>query len=110
MKKLLFNTIAVAALLLASISVKAQPVVTEYFTMKEPFKIDLSEKKIQKAVYTKGVLDIDWNDVKRILAVSYDPKLTRIEDVVRNIKEVASGASLANSAQMQNTTARNEKE
>ena len=57
--------------------------------MKEPFKIELSDKKVQKAVYTKGVLDLDWNDAKRTLSVTYDPKLARVEDIVRNIKEVA---------------------
>ena len=89
MKKFLFNTVAIVALILTSVSLKAQPVITEYFAMKEPFKIELSDKKVQKAVYTKGVLDIDWNDAKRTLSVTYDPKLARVEDIVRNIKEVA---------------------
>jgi hypothetical protein len=60
--------------------------------MKEPFKIDLNDKKVQKAVYVKGVLDLDWNDAKRTLSVSYDPKLANAQDIVRNIKEVASGS------------------
>ena len=89
MKKFFFNTVAIAALILTSVSLKAQPVITEYFAMKEPFKIELSDKKVQKAVYTKGVLDLDWNDAKRTLSVTYDPKLARVEDIVRNIKEVA---------------------
>ena len=89
MKKFFFNTIAIVALVLTSVSLKAQPVITEYFAMKEPFKIELSDKKVQKAVYTKGVLDLDWNDAKRTLSVTYDPKLARVEDIVRNIKEVA---------------------
>lgn len=99
MKKFFFNTLAIAILLLASVSLKAQPVVTEYFAMKEPFKIDLNDKKVQKAVYTKGVLDLDWNDAKRTLSVSYDPKLANAQDIVRNIKEVASGSiSASNTA------------
>lgn len=89
MKKFFFNTVAIVALILTSVSLKAQPVITEYFAMKEPFKIELSDKKVQKAVYTKGVLDLDWNDAKRTLSVTYDPKLARVEDIVRNIKEVA---------------------
>ena len=89
MKKFFFNTVALVALILTSVSLKAQPVITEYFAMKEPFKIELSDKKVQKAVYTKGVLDLDWNDAKRTLSVTYDPKLARVEDIVRNIKEVA---------------------
>ena len=89
MKKFFFNTVAIAALILTSVSLKAQPVITEYFAMKEPFKIELSDKKVQKAVYTKGVLDLEWNYAKRTLSVTYDPKLARVEDIVRNIKEVA---------------------
>ena len=89
MKKFFFNTVAIVALILTSVSLKAQPVITEYFAMKEPFKIELSDKKVQKAVYTKGVLDLDWNAAKRTLSVTYDPKLARVEDIVRNIKEVA---------------------
>ncbi len=110
MKKIIFNTLAIAALVLVSISVKAQPVITEYFTMKEPFKIDLSAKSVQKAVYTKGVLDLDWNDAKHILAVSYDPKLARVEDIVRNIKEVAANSFANGSVAPMNASARNDKE
>ena len=95
MKKFFISSLAVAALILASVSLKAQPVVTEYFAMKEPFKIDLADKKIQKAVYVKGVLDLDWNDTKHTLAVTYDPKLARVEDIVKNIKNVANGTVTA---------------
>ncbi|MBL7816492.1 MAG: hypothetical protein JNL70_15845 [Saprospiraceae bacterium] len=110
MKKFILNTVAIVALILVSVSVKAQPVITEYFTMKEPFKIDLNDKKTQKAVYTRGVLDLDWNDAKRILAVSYDPKLARVEDIVRNIKEVAANNFANGGAAPMSATARNEKE
>jgi hypothetical protein len=110
MKKLIFNTIAIAILVLSSVAVKAQPVITEYFTMKEPFKLEIADKKVQKAIYTKGVLDIDWNDVKRILAVTYDPKLARVEDIVRNIKEVAVNSFGSASIVPLNASGRNERE
>lgn len=110
MKNFFFNTFAILALVLTSVSLKAQPVITEYFTMKEPFKIDLSDKKVQRAVYTKGVLDLDWSDSKRVLAVSYDPKLARVEDIVRNIKEVAANNFANGSVAPMSATARNEKE
>lgn len=113
MKKVFFNTIQVAAfLLISTLSLKAQAVITEYFTMKEPFRIDLSDKKTVKAVYTKGVLDLDWNDAKRVLAVSYDPKLTRVEDVMRTIKEVAANQILNGSPAgiSANASAKNERD
>lgn len=109
MKNFFFNTIAIVALVLTSISLKAQPVITEYFTMKEPFKIELNDKKVQKAVYTKGVLDLDWNDVKRTLSVTYDPKLARVEDIVRNIKEVASNSFGSASMAPLNASGRNDR-
>jgi hypothetical protein len=95
MKKFFFNTLAIVALVLVSVSIKAQPVVTEYFAMKEPFKIDLSDKKVQKAAYIKGVLDLDWNEAKHTLAVSYDPKLANAQDIVRHVKDVANGVITA---------------
>lgn len=110
MKKFFFNTLAIAALTLTSVSLKAQLVITEYFTMNSSFKIDLNDKKVQKVVYTKGVLDLDWNDAKRVLAVSYDPKMARVEDIVRNIKEVAANSFANGSVAPMSATARNEKE
>jgi hypothetical protein len=110
MKNFFFNTIAIVVLVLASVSLKAQPVITEYFAMKEPFKIDFSTKSVQKAVYTKGVLDLDWDESKRVLAVSYDPKLARVEDIVRNIKEVAANNFANGSVAPMSATARNDKE
>lgn len=110
MKKFFFNTITIIALVLTSISLKAQPVITEYFTMKEPFRIELNDKKVQRAVYTKGVLDLDWNDVKRILSVTYDPKLARVEDIVRNIKEVAVNSFGTASMTPLNASGRNDRE
>jgi hypothetical protein len=90
MKKFLFNTLAIVALVLVSVSLKAQPTITEYIAMKEPLKIDLSDKKIQKAMNAKGVLDLEWNEGKRTLAISYDPKMTNIQDALHYVKETFS--------------------
>ncbi|MBL7816532.1 MAG: hypothetical protein JNL70_16045 [Saprospiraceae bacterium] len=66
----------------------AQPVITEYFTMREAFKIDLNDKKIQKTIYTKGVLDIVWNAPNFILAITYDPRTTDSKEVMKTIQDV----------------------
>lgn len=108
MKKFLLNTVAIVALVLVSVSLKAQPVVTEYIAMKEPFKIDLSDKKVQKAAISKGILDLEWNEGKRTLAVSYDPKATNIQDALHHVKEVANGNMSASNNP--GGFARNEKE
>ena len=88
MKAAFIRFSAAIILLIASNTVKAQAVITEYFDVKESLKIDLNDKKAAKAVYTKGVLDIDWNSDKRVLAISYDPKQTKIEDIMSNISLV----------------------
>ena len=88
MKAVFIRFAAAVILLIAANTVKAQAVITEYFDVKESLKIDLNDKKAAKAVYTKGVLDIDWNSDKRVLAISYDPKQTKIEDIMSNISLV----------------------
>ena len=88
MKAVFIRFAAAVILMIASNTVKAQAVITEYFDVKESLKIDLNDKKAAKAVYTKGVLDIDWNGDKRVLAISYDPKQTKIEDIMSNISLV----------------------
>ena len=88
MKAAFIRFSAAIILMIASHTVKAQAVITEYFDVKETLKIDLNDKRAAKAVYTKGVLDIDWNGDKRVLAISYDPKQTKIEDIMSNISLV----------------------
>ena len=88
MKATFLRSAIAVILMIAAHSVKAQAVITEYFDVKEAFKIDLNDKKASKAVYSKGVLDIDWNGDKRVLAISYDPKQTKIEDIMSNISMV----------------------
>ena len=88
MKAVFIRFATAAFLLIASNTVKAQAVITEYFDVKETLKLDLNDKKSAKSVYTKGVLDIDWNGDKRVLAISYDPKQTKIEDIMSNISAV----------------------
>lgn len=88
MKAAFLRSVLAIILMVASHSVKAQAVITEYFDVKESLKIDLNDKKAAKAVYSKGVLDIDWNGDKRVLAISYDPKQTKIEDIMSNISMV----------------------
>jgi hypothetical protein len=88
MKATILRSILAVILMIAAQSIKAQAVITEYFDMKEAFKMDMSDKKATKAMYSKGVLDIEWNSDKRVLAVSYDPKQTKIEDIMSNISLV----------------------
>jgi hypothetical protein len=88
MKATILRSAIAVIFMIATQAVHAQAVITEYFDVKEAVKFDLSDKKATKAVYTKGVLDIDWNSDKRVLAISYDPKLIKIEDIMSHVHTV----------------------
>jgi hypothetical protein len=94
MKATILRSVLAVILMIATQSLKAQAVITEYFDIKEAVKIDMSDKKATKTMYSKGVLDIDWNSDKRVLAISYDPKQTKIEDIMSNLSLVM-GTNLA---------------
>ena len=90
MKKFLIRSLSIGCLLFTLNFCQAQPVITEYFVMKEAFKIDLNDKKVQKTIYAKGILDIVWNATSLILAVTYDPKVTDSKEILRSIQDVVS--------------------
>jgi hypothetical protein len=95
MKATFLRSALAIILMVASHSVKAQAVITEYFDVKESLKIDLNDKKAAKAVYSKGVLDIDWNGDKRVLAISYDPKQTKIATILENFRNITGEFSMS---------------
>jgi ribosomal protein L7/L12 len=84
---------AVVAFMFVSTLTKAQPVVTEYFQVSETFKIDMKDKKTRESIFTKGVVDAEWQSDKRTFAISYNPYQTDIDAAIKSIKEKA-GASL----------------
>jgi hypothetical protein len=77
-------SIVVLFLITAQI-VYTQAVITEYFDVKQGITLDFNDKKLFKSIYTAGVLDIDWNADKRVLSISYDPKVTKIAKIMDNI-------------------------
>jgi hypothetical protein len=74
--------------------VSAQAVITEYFNIKEGITFDFNDKKSVKSIYTTGVLDIDWNGGQRVLAISYDPKLTKIDRIMENFGTITGELSI----------------
>ncbi len=82
--------LTIALLFVGAITLKAQPTVTEYFAMKGDFYLDVKDKRVQKIMSSKGLLDIDWNGNKRTLAISYPlGKLEKLDDVLETLKKVA---------------------
>jgi hypothetical protein len=88
MNHLIRRSLCLCCFILAAHFCWAQPVVTEYYVMKSGFKIDLTDKKIQKTVYVKGVVDIVWSTSNSTLSITYDPHLTSGADVMKAIQDV----------------------
>jgi copper chaperone CopZ len=89
MKRFIMRSGIIFSLVFMAQLAKAQMTVVEYFDIKSDFKVDLKDKKNVKSIYTKGVLEVQYNPDKRILSVAYDPKEANIEVIVRNINSCA---------------------
>lgn len=88
MKKNVILTIALL-FLGAATTLKAQATITEYFAIKGYFPLDVKDRRVQKIMSSKGLLDIDWNENKRVLAISYPMgKLEKLDDVLEALKKV----------------------
>lgn len=77
----------VAAFMLIAAFTKAQPVVTEYFQVSETFTIDLKDRKTRESIFTKGVVDAEWQADRRTFAISYNPYQTDIDAAIKSVKE-----------------------
>lgn len=53
--------------------------------MRESFKFDLMDKKVQKQITVKGLLDVNWDIRERVLSISYDP----IEEALKIVLDAA---------------------
>jgi hypothetical protein len=89
-----FRAAFVVAFMLIGTLTKAQPVVTEYFQVSETFKIDLKDKKIREIIFTKGVVDAEWQSDKRTFAISYNPYQTDIDSAIKSVKDKMGAALL----------------
>jgi hypothetical protein len=84
------------AFVCAFFAAHAQLNITEYFTMSANFKLNLSDTKIEKAIFTTGVMDITWDKEAYSLGITYDPSQTDIVAVLQNILKYSGGDILAN--------------
>ncbi len=89
MQRFIIRIAAIVALVFCTQSAHAQMTIIEYFDVKSDFSLDLTNKKNVKNIFTRGVLDVEWNPDKRILAVAYDPKAADINAIVKNINDCA---------------------
>ena len=90
------GTLAIAFILFAATFTKAQPVVTEYFLVSETFQIDLKDRKTRDIIFTKGVVDAEWQAEKRTFAISYNPYQTDIDTALKLVKDKVGAALYTN--------------
>ena len=97
MTKLLQRGLTLGCFLFVMNFAHAQPVITEFYAMKEAIKVDLTDKKVVKTFNAKGILEMSWNTSSSMLAVTYDPKMTESREVFKTIQEVLgmSGTSIS---------------
>ena len=89
MKKNVIQLTIALLFLGATTRLNAQATITEYFAMKGYFYLDVKDRRVQKIMSAKGLLDIDWNENKRTLAISYPMgKLEKLDDVLEALKKV----------------------
>lgn len=90
MKKNVIQLTIALLFLGATTALKAQATITEYFAMKSGFYLDVKDKRVQKMVSAKGLLDIYWDDDKRTLSISYlVGKIDKLDGVLEALKKVA---------------------
>lgn len=88
MNKFFQRSLMVGCLLFALNFAQAEPIITEYHFLDMAIWIDLTDKKIQKSVYGRGILDITWDKKNATLAITYDPKVSDVRDIWRSLQEV----------------------
>ena len=89
MQRFILRIAATVALVFCTQLAQAQMTIIEYFNVKSDFSLDLTNKKNVKNIFTKGVLDVEWNPDKRVLAVAYNPREADINAIVKNINDCA---------------------
>ena len=89
MKLSFFRAFIVINLLLVANAANAQKTITEYFRMRDPFQIDLNDPQVDRDIYARGVLNVEWDYKARVLAVTYDPKRSDLEKITAAINKAA---------------------
>ena len=89
MKLSFFRAFIVINLLLVANAANAQKMITEYFRMRDPFQIDLNDPQVDRDIYARGVLNVEWDNKARVLAVTYDPKRSNLEKITKAINKAA---------------------
>lgn len=89
MRKNILQILMLFFILFKTASLQAQPVITDYVLMHPLFRLDVNDIRVQKMISTKSIVDIDWNEGKRTLAVSYYVGKADIKYVVQSVLKIS---------------------
>jgi hypothetical protein len=95
MKASILRFAVVVSFLFSTQMMNAQSVITEYFDINENVTFNFNDKKAVKSIYTAGVLDVEWSGGNRVLAISYDPKQTKIGTILENFRNITGEFSMS---------------
>ena len=92
MKKTILKIVVLLFISFKTASLQAQPVITEYVLMHPLFRLDVTDIRVQKMISTKNIVDIEWNERKRTLAVSYYVGKGDLKNVVQSLLKISETA------------------
>jgi hypothetical protein len=86
MKKCFHILYTLFLLTIASVSVKAQVIVTEFIRLGIDADVNLKSRSIEAALNANtGVIDLDWHKESCTLSISFDPHKTTLEAILRKL-------------------------
>jgi hypothetical protein len=98
MKKLMLSA-AFASFFFASSSLSAQVMVTEFVKLGDDVELDVKSKSVDYAMNNnKGIKDLEWSNDTHILSITFDPRKTTVEDILRKLAEVTNNEAVASKA------------
>ena len=108
MKKLLLSVAAMAALTFASTTANAQVMVTEFVKLSDDVELDVKSKSVEYTMNNnKGLKDLEWSTETHILAVTFDPRKTSLDDVLRKLADATNNEAVATKAVRTNSKLNN---
>ena len=99
MKKLMLSAAAFASFAFASSSLSAQVMVTEFVKLGDDVELDVKSKSVDFAMNNnKGIKDLEWSNDTHILSITFDPRKTSVEDILKKLAEVTNNEAVASKA------------
>ncbi len=86
MKKCFYTLCTLFFLTIASVTAKAQVIVTEFIRLGIDTDLNLKSKPIETALNTNtGIKDLDWHKESNTLSITFDPRKTTLDDILRKL-------------------------